>query len=215
MQNKSYKQIIPELQGLNRVEQYALLLKTTEWLYFRDSILDRDNHTCTLCKRKEGPIEVPIPDEEWRELYEKVNKNVRPKQEFKKLRSDNLEILRKMIIDDGVTFGPPIYPLKERQVGNVILHAHHTLYFNDKLPWEYSKSLLKTLCSECHTNVHLNSVIFSYLDATMKFKKEVQQCQKCKGTGYMPEFHYYEYGVCFDCGGLGLLDDGRQQWVEV
>ena len=30
------------------------------------------------------------------------------------------------------------------------------------------------------------------------------QCNKCSGTGFLPEFAYYANGVCFDCMGCGI-----------
>lgn len=30
-------------------------------------------------------------------------------------------------------------------------------------------------------------------------------CRKCNGTGFIPAFAWYANGVCFDCGGIGIV----------
>ena len=39
-------------------------------------------------------------------------------------------------------------------------------------------------------------------------------CQKCGGTGYIPHFHYYCSGICFDCLGIGF-DFKNKTSVEI
>ncbi len=55
MQYKSYKEIAPQLERLNRTEQYPMLLQTKDWLNFRNIILDRDGYyACTLWSKERG-----------------------------------------------------------------------------------------------------------------------------------------------------------------
>ncbi len=187
-----------------------MLLQTKDWLNFRNIILDRDGHACTLCQRKEGPIFESIPEEEWKEEYEQIRKH---NEDFEKTNKENPDLISQQLSD--VTYeGLWAYPVNERSKGDVILHAHHKLYFFEKLPWEYPISNLSILCSECHSKIHATTIIFTYKDATKKFKKEEIPCQKCGGTGYIHEFYYFKNGICFDCGGIGLLDSGQQHWME-
>ncbi|MBK7212937.1 MAG: hypothetical protein IPH88_06500 [Bacteroidales bacterium] len=84
------------------------------------------------------------------------------------------------------------------------LNVHHEYYQDGKLPWEYPDESLHTLCSECHLIHHQNHPI-EHRDTLGNKIGFFAPCIRCNGTGYLPEFHYYQNGICFTCNGLGYL----------
>jgi 5-methylcytosine-specific restriction endonuclease McrA len=56
------------------------------------------------------------------------------------------------------------------------LHIHHTIYIQNKKPWEYNNKYLITLCKNCHNQLHKNKKIKTY-------KKE-PNLKKEKGPKY-------------------------------
>lgn len=82
------------------------------------------------------------------------------------------------------------------------LHVHHSYYQIGLKPWEYPLESLTTLCADCHKEIHENNLIkVLNQDGTLRAQLKLIPCDKCKGTGYLPEYHYYLGGVCFDCNG--------------
>lgn len=43
------------------------------------------------------------------------------------------------------------------------LQVHHKYYILGRLPWQYPKSALTTLCYSCHRKVHKNRKISSFI----------------------------------------------------
>lgn len=83
------------------------------------------------------------------------------------------------------------------------LHDHHSYYKIGLKPWEYPLESLTTLCADCHKEFHKNNLVkILNQDGTLRTQLKLIPCDKCKGTGYLPEYHYYLGGVCFDCNGI-------------
>ena len=87
---------------------------------------------------------------------------------------------------------------------HISLHAHHSFYVLERLPWQYDNEHLISLCGDCHTKVHLETKIPVYLteyDRDMDIMSDLVPCPKCGGDGYIDAFDYHENGVCFKCMG--------------
>ena len=83
-------------------------------------------------------------------------------------------------------------------------HVHHKYYLKDLMPWEIDESDLVTLCRICHTKRHESEIIKVYEKVENRFVSTSYQCMKCprcNGTGYLPQYHHVEEGVCFLCNG--------------
>lgn len=84
------------------------------------------------------------------------------------------------------------------------LNVHHNYYVLGKKPWEYNDNALVTLCSQCHQKRHLqNSTPIYTLDKCISIPS-LPLCDRCHGTGYLPQYHYYMGGICFKCQGEGV-----------
>ena len=70
--------------------------------------------------------------------------------------------------------------------------------------WEYKNEALITLCADCHKLEHENTetLVYTKSDEVMYI---AERCEKCDGSGYLPQFNYYRNGVCFECGGHGVI----------
>lgn len=79
------------------------------------------------------------------------------------------------------------------------MHVHHKKYIHRNLPWDYDDTDLISLCSRCHFTLHQREEIPVYDNYGNRLS--TKHCSKCSGTGYLPEYHYYKGGVCFDCHG--------------
>jgi hypothetical protein len=201
-----YIQIKDNILSLSRPDQYKRLLETLEWLSFRRKIIEFDNNRCQKCDKTEGLITAPAPIDEYRTRVEEVTKY---NNEFKRKLKDPLFLEKKQKIWAGLINEPHEglmpYPADSIIVGEIILQVHHQLYFFDKLPWEYDRKHLQTLCSECHTLVHLTTKIYCYWDDSLQSGMELQPCIKCNGQGYLPQYMHVSNGICFRCGGEGVL----------
>lgn len=51
------------------------------------------------------------------------------------------------------------------------LQAHHKVYYENRLPWDYSIDFLETLCTPCHLNEHKNKDISQFSIDTKTFKE--------------------------------------------
>jgi len=80
------------------------------------------------------------------------------------------------------------------------LHVHHTYYQLGSMPWEYPSKSLQTLCWVCHRKLHEQQTIPVY-DAKSQIVNNLTTCNKCQGTGHLPEYNYYHDGICFGCWG--------------
>jgi uncharacterized protein with PIN domain len=176
---------------------YEILLNTIQWRDFREKILTRDFNRCKKCNT-EGTTSY------WSIFSKKViHHRDATIEELKKweqehpttyidllgdgtpfpLRNDDLKL-------SGITLENPIY-----------LHAHHKYYIYLNLPWEYNTDALETLCNTCHNELHQNEIIKVYSDINKTEEIEVEVCDRCYGTGFLDEFHYYHNGICFKCEG--------------
>ena len=84
-----------------------------------------------------------------------------------------------------------------------LLDIHHKFYKENHLAWEYDNSNLITLCRDCHEKEHAAHGIL-LLDENDE-PIEVCMCDRCGGTGYLPQYKYFQHGICFKCGGYGYL----------
>lgn len=84
------------------------------------------------------------------------------------------------------------------------LNVHHNYYVKDKKPWEYSDDVFVTLCVDCHCRIHDLSVYdHDPLVNPEATKLSYETCNRCGGSGYIPEFNHIEDGICFACLGSG------------
>ena len=89
---------------------------------------------------------------------------------------------------------------------NLPLHVHHQYYIKGKEPWDYDDSALITLCVDCHQNRHSSSVpvpLYNH-DKSSILKTNIPICDRCNGSGYLPEYDYHLNGICFKCWGEGV-----------
>lgn len=83
------------------------------------------------------------------------------------------------------------------------LNVHHKYYIEGKMAWDYDPKALVTLCQECHQKEHELNPIFVY-DQNGKILYTMENCKRCNGSGYIPEYYYFQNGVCFECFGHGV-----------
>lgn len=84
------------------------------------------------------------------------------------------------------------------------LNIHHQYYIRSKVPWEYDNNALVTLCSHCHQKRHQQTSVPLYTLDRQLICSALPICERCHGTGYLPQFHYYMGGICFKCHGEGV-----------
>jgi len=191
-----YSILQTELLKKNVTEvSYEELLWTEEWLYFRESIKERDNFTCKICDVSQI---IDLTDIE----YEKAISESGYGKYF--------DLLEGVFVDSPTKFSTKKYerlPSRQRRDKNIKLEVHHLYYIWKKFPWEYNKSALITLCDNCHELQH-QQITKIYVDDKLDEIKELVICQRCGGLGYIPEYKHVQNGICFNCGGLGGLDNG-------
>lgn len=211
--SKSYYEINQSLIGLNTREQYEKLLQTNEWYEFRNLIIDLNGGpVCQSCQSVGGPIEESLMnDEEHKKLMAEIADHNR---KFSKFGRENPEIVKQQLLD-GTYTGQKVTPDRFKEIGRVIIQIHHTLYFWNKLPWEYQNKYLKILCQSCHRQEHLHNTIYMYRDESMKERKEIPICSRCDGSGFIPEYKHVQNGMCFDCYGAGCLFSAEPLWIPV
>lgn len=89
------------------------------------------------------------------------------------------------------------------------INIHHNYYIQGLMPWKYDDKALTTLCENCHKEFHKHNQVPIYSDYT-KDESTARHpiiCPRCGGSGYLPQYSYYMNGVCFLCGGEGVLID--------
>lgn len=89
------------------------------------------------------------------------------------------------------------------------LNIHHKYYIVGHKPWEYDNDALVTLCKDCHQKRHLKSPIYVY-DDNHSTKGVCEICDRCGGSGYLPQYSYVQKGICFKCGGEGVLLNDKE-----
>ncbi len=206
---RPYQEVKPLLGGYSRKEQYNILLNTTEWQDFREKNIAEDHRTCKECNLKEGFNEFEIMTED---ECQKLNSEINEYNEAlrKKMKQTSIEEFFEQLLNRTYE---GLRPNEERfGAKKVILQIHHKLYYWNRLPWEYTRQDLLTLCHECHMKVHSEHTIFMYKDETKTLKVQAAGCSKCGGTGYLKEYNYYMNGVCFECGGSGNSISEEPKW---
>lgn len=113
----------------------------------------------------------------------------------------SLEFLDKSIIDnEGNYLETPVLPKA--------LNVHHKYYVAGKNPWEYSNDALITLCQDCHCDEHKSTLTPIYKNLYDKHVMAYAQiCDRCGGSGYLPQYQHVQGGVCFKCQGEGVIVD--------
>lgn len=154
---------------------YAILLFTQEWQVKRLEILDRDNFRCQKCDGFETIFR--YDKLEWSNISGVLWTDTNKKE-------------RVSIIDR-----PSNHPDKPYNI-----QIHHKKYILNRLPWEYENDDLQTLCNYCHSDVHVTEVIPIY-NEDGNLLSDYTSCDRCNGTGFMPEFKHVQQGVCFKCNG--------------
>lgn len=84
------------------------------------------------------------------------------------------------------------------------LNIHHTYYIKGYKPWEYDNEALVTLCEDCHKKRHETSDVPLY-DSNKRLISNLVRCDRCGGSGYLPQYSHVEHGRCFKCGGEGVV----------
>ena len=84
------------------------------------------------------------------------------------------------------------------------LNIHHTYYIKGRKPWEYEGEALVTLCENCHKKRHETSHV-PYYDNEKHLIGHFVPCDRCGGSGYLPQYSHVEHGICFKCGGEGVV----------
>jgi 5-methylcytosine-specific restriction endonuclease McrA len=165
---------------------YNRYLQTAEWQKRREEIFERDDYRCQQCQKiwNYRLIEFDVFDKE-------VKYKVKDRWISDKEYSD----WRELMANEPITF----------------LHVHHKLYYLNRLPWNYMDNELISLCSECHENLHKNNKI-KVLDENNNAIK-VEYCDRCNGTGHLPQFNHIQAGICFKCDGerfkIRLIDKNK------
>lgn len=87
------------------------------------------------------------------------------------------------------------------------LNVHHKYYISGKSPWEYDDDALITLCEDCHRKTHeINHIpIYKDIKGGRIFIKNAETCDRCGGSGYLPQYEHVENGICFKCWGEGVI----------
>ena len=92
-------------------------------------------------------------------------------------------------------------PLKSGIKG---LNIHHTYYMRGCKPWEYKNESLVTLCESCHKKRHETLSVPLY-DKYKRLISNLIPCDRCGGSGYLPQYSHVEHGICFKCSGEGVV----------
>lgn len=106
----------------------------------------------------------------------------------------------------NITYGKRVLSLKYNACDLPLngLNIHHTYYIKGYKPWEYDSGALVTLCTNCHKKRHENSSV-PYYNHEMMLIGNLNVCDRCGGRGYLPQYSHVENGICFKCGGEGVI----------
>lgn len=182
----SYRDIKDKFENSWHVP-YEILLKTLEWQNFRETIISRDKKTCIVCGKEQS------------EKFEK--------QYYRKPNEEEIAENLKEITVDFFGDGTYVRKMKKARIvgvptnNPVILHVHHKHYVFGYLPWEYEKEILMTVCHNCRVKIHKSEIIPVFVNKNLKEELNLNLCSRCKGTGFLDEFHYFQNGICFRCDG--------------
>lgn len=85
------------------------------------------------------------------------------------------------------------------------LNVHHKYYVRGKKPWEYVDDVLVTLCESCHQKRHEKQIpIYKSLNDKL-IDGYYSKCDRCNGSGFLPQYSHIQNGICFKCGGEGVV----------
>lgn len=156
---------------------YIQYLTTDEWQSKRNQIIERDGHLCSNCKKTAT-------------FYIK-----------------NFGSPTKYHLWNVSEIDNKILPLTSNENSKLIhadkayhLEVHHNRYILNRLPWDYKNDDLTTLCNHCHTDFHNNNKVPVFSEDEL-VELEYEACNKCNGTGYIPQYSHVQGGVCFQCMG--------------
>lgn len=125
-------------------------------------------------------------------------------------KNEKLEILELNIFFENKYFHysfSHLHYCSEGTVFNFIpLNIHHQYYIRDKKPWEYDNNALVTLCSRCHQKRHQQTSTPLYTLDRQLIYSALPVCDRCQGTGYLPQYRYYMGGICFKCHDEGVCE---------
>lgn len=172
IKNMSIKELLNQKDKSQII--YSDLLMTDEWKEYRLKILSSDDYYCTKCG---------LSATTWH------NGSLTT---FDKSKLMDVEFQGKRIIAD--------FPVLSDK--NIYLHVHHKYYIMGRLPWEYKKEVLTTLCNWCHWDLHQNHIIKIYQDSISGLLElRLTPCERCYGAGVFPEYSHVHSGICFKCKG--------------
>lgn len=213
---------------------YKEQLLTTEWKKKREEILNRDDYKCTFCGKKRSEFIGLMKKFGIKNYYELKAEGF---EIFNKTdQTEDLSLIKKNFLWSVVFINEMAanteikelkFAMKYQESANkfefgrpqliafledppsfddiIDLNIHHKYYVEDRLAWEYENDALIVLCNKCHQHVHETEEIYRYLE---NGEKEIlEKCWKCSGAGFIPAFSYYRNGICFACGGHGILLD--------
>jgi hypothetical protein len=203
---------------------YSELLLLDEWKEKRIQILERDLYTCQNkeCNKeisKYTTIKYIWTIEHYMEMnkysiyevnYEKTHITFDKKTNYYykflttyDINSTSIYIINYNSEENGMIL--QYYRAVNSLAELTVLNVHHRFYIKGRKPWEYDNDeALITLCSDCHKEVHRNEKIPVYNDER-EFLSNAILCDRCEGSGYIPEFHYHQDGICFNCSGEGVI----------
>ncbi|MEO7293246.1 MAG: HNH endonuclease [Ginsengibacter sp.] len=118
------------------------------WREKREKILKRDNFTCQICNQFNPEIgTVQMLNNLIGEMV--VHEYVNHYDSYQSIYRLSSSLTGYPF---EINFGDcwPVFP---------IMQVHHKRYINGREQWEYDDEDLITLCKNCHTNLHLNSLI--------------------------------------------------------
>ena len=107
----------------------------------------------------------------------------------------------------SVNYGDTLVVLMIESTEEIIfkgLNIHHTYYIKGYKPWDYDNDALVTLCEDCHRKRHNTSHIPLY-DSNKRLINKLIPCDRCGGSGYLPQYNHVKHGICFKCGGEGVI----------
>ena len=211
---------------------YSEQLATTQWQSLRQRILVRDNYKCTICGREAPEFKLdkkfgiksfaefsaisentgflPLRD---RLLYFRGNYvdgiDFIDTIDLCSLQLPQLKFARLWQQEDAAEDSHYNYICFTNRITELDfipdLNVHHKHYIKGKMAWEYSDNVLVTLCPTCHKSEHENNTILVYSDEKLMESEPTEICQRCEGLGYLPQYSHVENGICFSCGGAGVL----------
>lgn len=180
-------------QRLTGQFSYSELLEFEEWHNMRQKIRSRDSNTCQVCKNY-------CADD-----YKLIYANKEGKEVWVPAIYDEVKVMKPVLdaFGDTIDYVETISIGLVRQNPAYIAHVHHKYYILNSLPWDYSNDALILLCHHCHKRVHENEFIKVYRDNSLTEFENTINCERCGGTGFIPDYHYYMNGICFQCDGKG------------